>query len=684
MRLSNSILIALLFSIALFPVMPLYAADKAGQEMPAADLAKWMQKGEKIQRAMRWNPDELLETAQVLANAGNRGVGSEKGAAALLLSGKLYAKAGSYSECITSCLQLLDTYPREKAASEACELAGTAMADQLGKTLEAAELFENRALTFPNESQAERFFQKAFSLYEAADAWSQASDCGQRYLDYFADSPNTAHMRLELARIWLKQGKSALVENTLRAYTRDYKDDPHTIIAHQILSKIYASEGNTEQAYQEDEKAWACYERHHKQGNKMASEMHRAAAQALYDLQTPRRADFRRACEFMPNAVSDVNPKPMAQILLNNYDKVMQTDAYFAPKALVAQGNVSEELGNFLLQQGYVQFAESRGRSSQPPHTAAMEEYKRAIAYYERAYDYGLLQGSHKHNGFAGTPEFARLMDEATTRSLELRLGNGDLVFGWALQLQQTLPSSTVTTKEIEARFASLNENIYPVLMEGLALYEEAHNMAVRMEHPTMAERARGGLSVPFAPFADDLLAMNREAWDATRTAAQQIVGSIEMSKHAATAAPQYAQLETAYTCAVALSEETSVRTREVLMALRNAHAEFAPNTSWEDKTLEYYNNYATFCREVATKLDGAVSQLKENRHAEKLQGQLRTISRNLAAQEYQNLEEAYDLCEELAITSPGSDKILVRLVALNPKEYREKAETHFGTRQKP
>ncbi|MBU1936350.1 hypothetical protein KKG05_03045, partial [bacterium] len=83
MRLSNSILIALLFSIALFPIMPLYAADKAGQEMPAADLAKWMQKGEKIQRAMRWNPDELLEIAQVLANAGNLGVGSEseKGAA---------------------------------------------------------------------------------------------------------------------------------------------------------------------------------------------------------------------------------------------------------------------------------------------------------------------------------------------------------------------------------------------------------------------------------------------------------------------------------------------------------------------------------------------------------------------------------------------------------------------------
>ncbi len=684
MRLSNSILIALLFSIALISVMPLYAADKAGQEMPAADLKNWMQKGEKIQRATRWNPDELLETAQVLANAGNQGVDSEKGAVALLLSGKLYAKAGFYSECVTSCLQLLDIYPREKAASEGCELAGTVMVDQLGKTLEAAELFENRALAFPHEAQAERFFQKAFSLYETVDAWNQASDCGQRFLDYFTDKPSAAQMRLELASVWLKQGKSAMVENSLRAYTRDYKDDPHTIIARQILSKIYASEGNAEQAYQQDEEAWACYERHHRMGDKMTSEMHRAAAQALYDLQSSRRADFRRACEFMPNAVSDADPKPMAQILLNNYDKIMQTDAYFAPKALVAQGNVSEELGNFLLQQGYVQFAESRGRSSQPPHMAAMEEYRRAIAYYERAYDYGLLQGSHRHNKHAGTPEFARLMNEASTRSLELRLGNGDLVFGWALQLQQTLSSSTVTTKELEARFEDLNEKVYPVLMEGLALYEEAYDTAIRMEHPTMAERARGGLSIPFAPFADELLAMNREAWNATRTAAQQIVGSIEMSKHAATAAPQYAQLETAYECAVVLSEETSVRAREILMALRNAHAVFAPNVSWEDKTLQYYNDYATFCREVATKLDGAVSQLKENRHAEKLQGQLRAISRELAVQEYQNLEEAYDLCEELAITSPASEKILVRLVALNPKEYREKADTRFGTRQKP
>lgn len=678
MRLSNSISRGLALPLALLISLTFCAAEPAGQEMPPTDLDGWIQKGERILRAASWDPAELLETAQSLANGSGHGVQGLKGSAALLLSAKLYAKAEKHAQCVTSCLQLLDTYPQTPAAVEACELAGTVMADRLGKTLEAAELFEKRALAFPQENEAERFLKGAFAFYEEAEAWDRAVDCGQRYLEYFADRPSAAYMQLQLVNIWLKQDAVGRAKRSLVKFIQDYRDDPYTVLAHQTLAEVYSSEGKSEKATEHRAQAWSCYQQHAEAGHKMAADVRHAAAQALFDLQVPRRTDFRRACEFVPNTVSEADPKPLANALIASYNQVMSTDAGFALQGLIAQAEVCEALGNFLLQQGYVRFANAKGPQERPPHNAAMVEYVRAIALYERAWDHARLQEE--------TPELARLAEQAATRAVELRLGNGDLAFGWALQLQQRLPSSLGTPEGLEKRFEALNSTVYPVLTDGLTHYKDAQAMAVKTGLRRLAERSRSGLAVPLEPFAAELFALNRNACNAVSKAAFQVVSSVEMSEQAATAMSQFSELEAAHAQAMAFAPRTAERSREILLALRDAHASLESQTAWENHTLGFFQDYASSCRDVAARLEAAITRLEERKggRMERLQRRLRSVSRELASQEYRELQEAYQLCEELAITSPASDRILARLVALNPKEYRDRAETRFGTRQKP
>jgi len=677
MRLSSSLSKSLLLCVTLLVGQALFAAEQPRQEMPSAKLDSWLQKGDQVLKATQWDPAELLQTAQNLASSSIQGTSSEKGSAALLLSAKLYAKAEKYPECVTSCLQLLDTYPKMAAAPEACELAGTVMADRLGKGLEAAELFEKRVLAYPQEKEAEQFLAHACDLYEKADDWSHAAGCAQKYLDNFGNGPSAMDMRLNLAHCWLMQGKTERAQQSLIELAQRYSNEPLTVVARQTLSEIYENKGATAKANEERRQAWAWYEQHAKSGEKMSGEVRKAAAQALFDLQTMQRAEYHRACAFVPNAVSKVNPKPLAEELIDNYSWVILTDANLAMKAYIAQAEVCEELGNFLLQQGYVRYANARTGQDALPDKAAKEEYLRAIAYYQQAWDYALVHPQ--------TPELTWLSEQAAARAVELRIGNGDLAFGWASQLRRALPVWTGTTHALEQRFDGLNARVYPVLMEGLALYEEAQASAKTMGQSALAERARYGLIVPFEPFVADLITVNRNAWEVATTAAVQIAGSAKMPGTAATALPQFEQLEAACQRSSSFAQQTANRSREIMMALREVHVSPENQTAWEERILNYFNDYAAFCRDMAARLDGTCGELKANKttRTDELQSRLHGLSRQCMAQESEQLESAYRLCEELAITSPASEKILERLVALNPREYRGKVETQYGTRQR-
>jgi hypothetical protein len=551
------------------------------------------------------------------------------------------------------------------------------MADNLNKGLEAAKLFEKRILAFPKEKEAERFLAHAYQLYERADDWTHAAGCAQRYLDNYGNGPSVMDMRLNLAHCWLMQGKTDRAQQSLIEFAQRYLKEPLTVVARQTLSEIYESGGATEKANEERRQAWAWYEQHAQSGEKMSGEVRKAAAQALWDLQTEQRSEYHQACAFIPNAVSKANPRLLAGELIDNYSWVILTDANLAMKAYVAQGEVCEELGNFLLQQGYVRYANARAGQNAPPDKAARQEYLRAIAYYQQAWDYALLQPQ--------TPELTWLSDRAASRVVELQTGNGDLAFGWASQLRRAIPAWKGTTQGLEQSFDALNTKVYPVLTEGLAHYKVAQASATKMGQSALAERARCGLTVPYEPFVADLLSVNRSAWEAAMTAAVQVAGSAKMSGTAATAWPQCEQLEAAYQRSCSFAQQTMNRSREILMALREAHVSAEIQTAWEERVLNYSSDYAAFCRDMAARLDGICGELKAKKvtTTDQLLSRLQGLSRQCSAQEYQQLESAYRLCQELAITSPASEKILERLVALNPQEYRDKAETQYGTRQK-
>ncbi|MBM3324832.1 MAG: tetratricopeptide repeat protein, partial [Calditrichaeota bacterium] len=260
MRLKSSITKTLLLSLALFVGQFLFAADQLRQEIPPANLDTWLQKGEQILKASRWDPAELLQTAQYLYDWYNKAGESSKGADALWLSAKLYAKGEKYSECVTSCRRLWESYPKASMVAEAYELAGTVTADRLGKPLEAAQLFEKRALTCPQEEYSERLWRNAVTYYQRAGAWERAASCAQKYIEHYSGQPSSADMRLELASIWMKNGKTDQAREVLTGFLRDYPKMPQAVMAHQMLGSLYDERDQTKKACEEWSQAWALYE----------------------------------------------------------------------------------------------------------------------------------------------------------------------------------------------------------------------------------------------------------------------------------------------------------------------------------------------------------------------------------------------------------------------------------------
>ncbi|MFH1011401.1 MAG: tetratricopeptide repeat protein, partial [bacterium] len=632
MRLTSSITRTLLLSLALLAGQILFAAEPPRQEMPPANLDTWLQKGDQILKATRWDPAELLQTAQYLYNSYNTAAGSSKSADALWLSARLYAKGEKYSECVTSCRQLWESYPKAPVAAEACELAGTVTADRLGKPLDAAELFEKRALTYPQEKYSERLWRSAVAYYERAGAWERAASCAQKYIEHYGSQPSAGEMKIELANIWLKGGKTDQAQQTLLGFLRDYGKTPQAVTAHQMLGVLYHEKGQTKKAYEEWSQAWALYEQVSKKESKLTKEVRYAAAKALYELQTPKWNEYHKACALASKSSSATNPKAMADELAANYNRVMQTDPDWAMEALLAQAQVYEELGNYLLQQGYATYASTKGKQPGPAHATAKEEYSRAIALYERAWNYALPQKA--------TPEMARWSQQAASRAIELRLGNADLTFAWAMQLRQSLPSAGAAAQNWNERFDGLTQRVYPVLMEGLSYYKDTRTAAVRMGQPWGAERTQSALTMPFESYTADLYTVNRNAWDGAKTAATQIVGSIERTWEASTASPQMAQLESAWKRAIAFREQTWKCCRDMVLALREVHSSPENRASWEDRTLSYSGDYAAYCRELAAKVDGAASKLREKKATatEELQNRLRNLSKECSTQEYQSL----------------------------------------------
>jgi tetratricopeptide (TPR) repeat protein len=677
MRLRSLITRSLVLALVVFASQILFAAEQSRQEVPPANLDTWLQKGDQILKATRWDPEELLQTAQYLYNWYDKAGGSSKGADALWVSAQLYAKGEKYPECVTSCQKLWESYPQASVVAQAYELAGTVTADRLGKPLQAAQLFEKRALAYPQEKYSETLWRSAVTYYEKASAWEQAADCAQKYIEQYGKQPSTLDMRIELANIWMKGDKVNQAEQTLVAFVRNYADAPQAVRARYILGRIYEDKSDTKKAYEQWNQAWTSYERISKKG-KLSEEVRYAAGQALYALQTPKWDAFRDACAVASKSSSAENPKAMAEELVANYNRAMQTDPDLAMQALMAQAQIYEELGNYLLQQGYSNYANAKSKPQKPAHEAAKEEYTRAIALYERAWDYALPQRP--------TPELDKMAQQAASRAIDLTIGNGDLTFAWAMRLRQNLPSTSGSPQSWNERFDGLIHQVYPVLMEGLSCYKDARAAAVRMRQPWGTERTESALTTPCESFTADLYGVDRNAWDGAKATVTQIVGSVERTWEASTASPQVAQFESTWKWVTTFEEQTWKCSREMLLALHDVHSSPEDRTSWEDFALSYNSDYAAYCRELATKLDGAVGTLREKKTAgtEELQNRLRNLSKDCSAQEYQCLESAYKLSEELAITTPASDRILERLATLNPKEYRSKADLRYGTRQKP
>jgi tetratricopeptide (TPR) repeat protein len=676
MRLSSSISKSLVLCLVLLASQILFAAQQPRQEIPAGNFDNWLQKGQQILKATRWDPAELQQTAQNLASGATKCANDEKGSEALLLSARLYAKAEKYPLCVKNCLQLLDTYPKTTWAPEACELAGTIMADCQNKSLDAAKLFEKRILAFPKEKEAERFLHHAYQLYARARDWNQAADCAQRYLDTYANGSWATEMRLNLAQCWWKQGKTERAQQELSDFAKRYPKEAPSVVARLTLGELYWSKGATQKACEQWQQAWTLYGQLSKSSGRMNGEVRSAAAQALWNLQSPLRTEYRQTCAFIPNSVSQRDPRPLAKTLISNYDQIMTTDAQWTIKSCIAQGEVCEELGNFLLQQGYVRYAKTHGSNGMSPDKDAKDEYRRAIGYYEQAWQYAQTQQQ--------TPKTSWWSDWAAARAVELRFGNGDLAYARAAQLRQALPAWRGTTQGLEQCFDGLNTKIYPMLMEGLTQYREAQAPAKKMGQSALAERARYGLIKPFESFMTDLMSVNQSAWEAAKTAATQVAGSVKMSQQG-TALPQYEQLKAAYDRSYTFAQQTTNRSREILMALRDAHIAPEAQTTWDERVLKYCADYAGYCRDMATKLDGICGEMKGNKStsSNELWTRIHDLSQQWAAQEYSQLQAAYQLCEEWNITCPTSDKILERLVALNPKQYRDKADTQYGTRQK-
>ena len=269
---------------------------------------------------------------------------------ALLRSGLNYQKAKDWVRAIAVYDTLATRYPKSKFALPALQNMAKDY-EELEQYVDAGRIYERIFEEFRNSDNADAALYNASFYYKKGKAWEDAIRVNKKYIQEFPDQSYSTDLYFDNASLYLKLGNLAEANKIYQEFAQKFPDDPRTVRAFYERGKYYMENGQFELAKAEFNKAIARSEQFRRQGKDPNAFI---AAEAAFKLAEILHKEYTSIQLTQPESNIKANLAKLRKLMkdLNTaYSKVL---AFGSPKSFEATYDIArtyEEFANIFVNQ---------------------------------------------------------------------------------------------------------------------------------------------------------------------------------------------------------------------------------------------------------------------------------------------------------------------------------------------
>ncbi len=262
---------------------------------------------------------------------------------ALLRSGLNYQKAKDWVRAISVFDTLATKYPKSKYALPALQNMAKDY-EELEQYVDAGRIYERIFEEYRNAENADAALYNASFYYKKGQAWEDAIRVNKRYIQEFPDQSYSIDLYFDNASLYLKLNNLAEANRIYQEFAQKFPDDPRTVRAFYERGKYYYDNGQLELAKAEFNKAIARSEQFRRQGKDPNAYI---AAEAAFKLADILHLEFTSIRLTLPESNIKANLARMKKLMkeLNTaYSKVL---AFGSPKSFEATFDIARTYEEF-------------------------------------------------------------------------------------------------------------------------------------------------------------------------------------------------------------------------------------------------------------------------------------------------------------------------------------------------
>ena len=585
---------------------------------------------------------------------------------ALFLAARLEKACGRAPEACRSAYRILMEFPQSDVAPAAFDLVWNELTQGGANSHLGADLARTFADRQKFPEAASRYYLLAFDAYRVGNRWREAAQVAARYVQTCPSCSLNAPLLLSMADVSLQAGDMENARRVLEDFLTRYPQVAQAVSARVTLASICQSSGQEDAAHEQYALAWSAFQKHADESAYRQPEISHAAAQALWILQNEPRREFAQLAS-ITGPFREKPARAQAETLEKALTTVMLTDEDFAPACFNAMGDVYRQLGDALLAEGYRRV--NAQTDEEPPYAAAMPEYSRSATAHAQAYEKTLQE--HRHTGQArhDHPDWHAASVYAARQACDVTAGQGDAVYGWALELFNRAPNADPGALGSRARFDYLTATVVPRLTEGAAYTTRALDLAARWHTRGRAEPIPESLDLPLRPVAAELTRIQREQTREIASVSIQLSKSLAFGFQSSSAVSQAGGLDETFTQVA----DVAARTQAVLTSLHGTVRLWQQPASagfWDSLTATACYDYATLCRTLQADLGIALAAFTlspNDEQAQRVHRRLSKLQTVCATEEHSSLVRWHDWAAQCEVKHPLSERLEARLAELDP-----------------
>jgi tetratricopeptide (TPR) repeat protein len=584
---------------------------------------------------------------------------------ALYLAARLENACGRVPEACQLAYRLLHDFPQADVAPAAFDLVWNEVTHGGAIPLLGADLARSFADRQESPEAAGPYWLRAFEAYRGAGRWRAAAQVAARYVQDCPSCNLNAPLLLSMAEVSLQAGDMENARRTLEDFLARYPQVAQAVSARVTLASIYQSSGQQDAAHENYSLAWSAFQKHADESAYRQPEVSHAAAQALWILQNEPRREFAQLAS-ITGPFREKQARAQAETLEKTLTTVMLTDEDFAPACFNAIGDVYRQLGDAQLAEGNRRVNTQSGQ--EPPYAVALPEYSRSAAAYSQAYEKALQEHHHAGQAAHDHPDWHAASVYAAQQACDVTAGQGDAVYGWALELFSRAPHADPGALGSRARFDYLTATVVPLLTEGAAYTTAALDMAARWQIKERSEPARESLDLPLRPVAAELVRIHREQTQEVAATSTQLAKALAFGFQSSSAMKQAGALDATFGQVAG----NAARTQTALTSLYSAVTAWQPQSHvfWDSLSATAYYDYAALCRTLQTDLGlalAAFAPVSTDEPAQLAHRRLSKLQTTSATEEYSTLVRWHDWAARCEVKNPLGERLEARLAELDP-----------------